>query len=224
VSDLVATLRALVRHELTALRLPELAIVTEIFPRDGDGSDGNHQANVRLQASGVELQRAAVVVGRPGLTALPNPGDLVVVTFLGGDLNAPVVLGAVYDEQGRPPVAGPREVVYQPPDAEESGVRRLHLELPSGTAVTLDDDAVQVKSGGTEVTVERDGGVTVKAQGTIRLETQGDLELEAAGALRMSAQGEVEIQGATATVEGQGSAKLKAPSVSLAGNTQFSPS
>lgn len=223
-SDVVATLRALVRHELAGLRLPELGIVTEVFPHDGDGSDGNHQANVRLQASGVELQRAAVAVGRAGMTALPNPGDLVVVSFLGGDLNAPVVLGAIYDEQGRPPVSGPREVVYQPPDAEESGVRRLHLELPSGTTVTLDDDTVKVASGGTEVTVERDGAVTVKAQGNIHLETQGDLELKAAGALRLSAQGEVGIQGATATLEGQASAKVKAPQVGLAGNTQFTPS
>ncbi len=146
--SLIATLRAIVRHELEALRLPELGVVTEVFP-GSSGGDGNHQANVRLQGSGLEVQRAAVAVGRLGLAALPRVGELVVVAFLGGDLNAAVVLGSLYDEKIQPPEAGPLEVVYQPPDEEESGLRRFHLELPGGLVLTVEDESVLVEAGDT---------------------------------------------------------------------------
>jgi phage baseplate assembly protein gpV len=224
VTDLVATLRAIVRHELAALRLPELGLVTEVFSREAEGSDNNHQVNVRLQGSGLELQRAAVAAGRLGLSALPRVGDLVVVSFLEGDLNAPVVLGSVYDEERRPPVGKPTEVVYQPPDDAEDGVRRFHLELPGGATLTCEDETLHLKLGETEVEVKKDGDVTVKAKGNVKIESQGDLELAAQGDLKLSAQGNVSVQGISSTFEGTSQAKMKAPSLSLAGQTQFSVS
>ena len=56
------------------------------------------------------------------------------------------------------------------------------------------------------------------------IKTQGDISFEASGNLDLKAQGNVTVKGSAATLEGQGSAKVKAPAVSLAGNTQFSPS
>ena len=37
-SDIIATLRAVVRDELARVRAPEIGIVTEVFPRDSDSS------------------------------------------------------------------------------------------------------------------------------------------------------------------------------------------
>jgi len=224
VSDLVATLRAIVRHELATLRMPELGLVTAAFSREAEGSDGNHQVNVRLQGSGLELQRAPVAVGRLGFSSLPRVGDLVVVSFLDGDLNAPVVLGSLYDEERRSPVGTATELVYQPPDDAEDGVRRLHLELPGGATLTCEDETFVLKAGETEVEVKKDGDVTVKAKGNVKVEAQGDLELAAGGDLTLSAQGNVTVQGLSSTFEGTSQAKMKAPSLSLAGQTQFSVS
>jgi len=222
VSDLVATLRAIVRHELAALRLPELGLVTEVFSREAEGSDNNHQVNVRLQGSGLEIQRAAVATGRLGLSALPRAGDLVVVGFLEGDLNAPIVLGSLYDEERRPPVAKGDEVVYQPPEDEADGVRRLHIELPGGATLTFEDATFALVAGETEVRIAKDGDVEVKAKGNVKVEAQGDIELAATGDLKLSAQGNVTVQGLSSTFEGTSQAKVKAPSLSLAGQTQFS--
>jgi uncharacterized protein involved in type VI secretion and phage assembly len=222
-SGLVATLRAIVRHEMAAVRPPELGIVTAVFPRDSESGDGNHQASVRLQASGLELQNAPVAVGRLGLSALPRVDDLVLVAFVGGDLNAPVVLGSLYDDQSHPPVAKANEVVYQPPDDEESGVRRLFVELPGGTKLTVDDETVWVEAGDTQLKIAKDGDVTLQAKGKVHLEAQGDLEIETGGKLALSAKGKVTIEGASVAIEGKSEAKLKGAKVALAGNTQFSP-
>lgn len=222
-SDLVETLRAIVRHELARARFPDVGEVTEVFPRDEGSGDGNHQVNVRLLESGIGIQRAAVAVSRPGLSALPAVGDLVVVTFLGGDLNAPVVLGTLYDAERHPPVSGPGELVYEPPEAEESGVRRLHAKLP-GATISVDDDAVTVETGGTSLVLERDGNVRIQAAGDLVLEAGGNLKISATGNTDIEAQGSLSAKGtAGVQVESPGQAQVKASVLGLAGITQFSP-
>ena len=86
---LMATIRAIVRDEMNRLRPPELGVVTRVYGRSDDADASNHQVNVRLRCSEVELHRVPVLVGRPGWSALPNVDDLVLVNFVGGDLNAP---------------------------------------------------------------------------------------------------------------------------------------
>jgi phage baseplate assembly protein V len=224
VSDLIEILRAVIRDEMERRRAPELGIVTEVLARESESSDNNHQVKVRLRDSGVELQWVPVAVGRLGLSVLPQVGDLVLVVFVGGDLNSPVVVGSLYDAQVQPPVAKPAEVVYQPTDAQDASLRRFHLELANGSTLTIDEDKLTVALGGTEVVINRDGDVAIKSAAKLSIQTQGDMSLEASGNLDLKAQGNVTMSGVSATVEGQGSAKLKAPAVSLAGNTQFSPS
>lgn len=222
-SALVDTIRAIVRDELRRVRAPELGVVTEVFTRDAEGNKSNHQVSLRLPESDVELKRVPVLVGRLGLSALPQVGDLMLVAFVGGDLNGPVAIGCLYDSQAHPPVAKEHEVVYQPPDPGESGVRRLHVELSNGSAVTLDDDAVEITAGGTTVSVKRDGDVVIKGAGKVRLESQGDLELDAQGAVSVSAQSTLTLKAVSISVEGQAAVKLKGAQIALAGMTQFSP-
>ena len=102
-SEMINLLRAIVRDELAQRRGPEIGIVTAVEARDADGSENNHQVNVRLRTSGVELQRVPVAVARVGLSMLPRVDDLVLVVFIKDDFNAPVVGGCVYDEKLLPP-------------------------------------------------------------------------------------------------------------------------
>ena len=121
----------------------------QVYANEGDGN--NHQVDVRLRNSGVELKRAPVTVQRYGISSLPRVDDLVVVVFLGGQLNAPMVMGCVYDENVQPPEAAPGELVYSVPD--EAGKKHFHMELPSGTAITFDDEIVTLVTGGTELEI-----------------------------------------------------------------------
>ncbi|MBX3670446.1 MAG: hypothetical protein KF778_18755 [Rhodocyclaceae bacterium] len=223
-SDMIEVLRAIVRDELSRRASPQLGAVTALFPHDSGSSDGNHQVNVKLRDSGVELQHVPVAVGRLGWSLLPRLDDQVLVVFVNGDFNAPVVVGSVYDESVQPPEAKAEEAVYMPADADDAAIRRLHVELPNGSLITLADDKLTVQLGGTEVVVNKDGDVSVKAAGKLEIKTDADVSIEASGNLDLQAQGNVSIKaGAALTAEGQASAKLKAPSISLAGNTQFSP-
>jgi len=221
-SELLGTLRAIIRDELSRMRLPELGTVTRVLPRAGDDAADNHQVNVKLRTSGVELERVSVAVARLGLSALPNEGDLVLVAFVGGDLNLPVVIGCLYDDQAHPPTAQEHELVYQPPDEADSSLRRLHIELKSGAKLTLQDELATVVLGDTSIEVNKDGDVVVKAKGKLTLQAEGDIEVSAGGDLKLSAQGKAAVEGLSASLEGQTESKVKGAQISIAGMTQFS--
>lgn len=222
-SSLIGTLRAIVRDELARLRQTELGVVTQVHAKDSDDSKNNHQVNLKLRSSGLELERVPVAVGRLGLSALPNEGDLMVVAFVNGDLNAPVALGCLYDHEHHPPQAALHEVVYQPPDDAESGVRRLHVELQSGSSVTLDDDKLEIAMGETTVVIAQDGDVTIQVKGNVQVKTDGNMEFEAGGDIKLTASGNLLLKGASAALEGQSETKVKGPQLTIAGNTNFSP-
>ena len=219
-SDLIDTMRAIIRDEMVRMRPSELGIVMDVYANDADGN--NHQVDVRLRGSGVELKRAPVTVQRYGMSALPRVGDLVLVIFLGGNLNAPMVIGCVYDENTQPPEAAPGELVYQIPD--DGGERHLHVELPSGMSYTVDDEAISVTAGGTEVLLEKDGNVQIKAAGNIELKADGDVLLEAGGNLNLKAAIDVVIEGTNIESQANASAASKAPVLKFGGMTQFDPS
>ena len=186
-SDMVDIIRAIVRDEMARRRAPELGLVTSVFARDSDSSDNNHQVNVRLRASGVELQRVPVAAARLGLSLLPKVDDLVLVVFANDDINAPVVVGSVYDETVQPPVAKPDELVYMPTDPDDSAIRRLHIELANGCALTWQDDHLTLKLGGTELTVIQDGDVQIKSAGKFEIKADGDISIEAGGNITLKA-------------------------------------
>jgi phage baseplate assembly protein gpV len=211
---MLSVVQAIVRSELAAVRGVELGVVSAVFTNSGGGGDHNLECNVRLRGSDLELQRVPVCVARPGLSAIPREGDMVAMGFAGGDLNAPVILGTLYDEQSHPPDAEPDEVVYVVPDG--GGTRRIELQLPTGDLITVTDDAVTIDYGGSLVDVNSGGDITIEAA--------GNLTLKAGQAVTIEAGTDVSATGLNVTAEGSGQATLKGGLVSIAGVTQFSSS
>jgi uncharacterized protein involved in type VI secretion and phage assembly len=212
-STFVGVMSEVARRELAAHRSLALGVVTEAFSNSGGGGDHHLDCHVRLHGSGLVLQHVPVAVARPGLSALPRIGDLVVLGFLDGDVNGPVLLGTLHAADVPSPDAEPAEVVYQVPD-EGGDVRRLEITLPNDNKLTVKDDTVTVDMGGTKLVIESGGDITLEAQGDIALKASGNLSLEAQGNVEMKASG-------NATVEAGGQATLKGSMTSIAGTTQF---
>lgn len=211
--DSLRDLRRIVREELRALRLAALAVVQEIHPHADAGDDDNYACTVRMRDTGAVLARVPVVAPRKGMAAIPDVGDLVLVQFLGGDANAPVITGTLYNDQDRPPVNAEGEAVLRlPSDAEEGeGVElRVNAAAETGAMLALgaslrvelkDDDPVvriEVGDGSAVLTIESDGTVTLKSGKALVLEG-----------------GEVTIKGTTITAEAQGEMTLKGAVIRL---------
>lgn len=212
-STFVGVMSEVARRELAAHRSLALGVVTEAFSNEGGSGEHHLDCNVRLHGSELVLQHVPVAVARPGLSALPRIGDLVVLGFLDGDVNGPILLGTIHAADVPSPDAKPDEVVYEVPDAG-GDVRRLELILPNGNKLTVKDDMVTIDMGGTTVVVESGGAITLEAGGDISITANGNLKLEA--------KADVEIKAAAnATLEAGASATLKGAMTSIAGMTQF---
>ncbi len=196
-SDLLATIQAIVRQELARQRIAELAIVQEQHPHASDGDADNYACTVALRDSGVVLRRVPLVTGRLGLATVPDVGDLVLVQFVGGDLNRPVIVGALYDDQRRPPVNQDGQAVLHLPRGagEGEGVRcavssaessTVELTIGGALALTLADDdpvvTLDVDGGAATLVIDRDGSVRLESRSSLAL-AGADIEIKASGSL-----------------------------------------
>lgn len=186
-SALIEILRALVRDELRALRLGDVAKVTSVFPH-ADGDEHNFECSVKLRESDLELRKVPMCAPHLGMASAPKVGDLVLLTYVGGDPNRPIVVGRLYSDKVNPPVHEEDEWWLKVPwDGETSFSLRK-------------DGAVVVETGKTKVSVLKDGNVEV--------EGEADLTLTLKGNATVKADGNVEITCADATVKASGNIKL----------------
>lgn len=174
-SSMVEVIRAVVRRELAAVRGPALGVVTDVHPHKAGDDDFNEEVDVRLQYEDAQLARVPVAVVRPGAAAVLEVGDLVLVQFLGGDLQQAFVTGSFHTADARPPVRTAGDHVVE-----------QRVEGKPLNRVTWD------KYG--KIRVERldDGGSVVA---TVLLDADGNLSITAAGK-------DVTITCATFTIKG----------------------
>jgi len=199
---LYETIRRIVQEELGHIRTAELAVVKEQHPHESASDNDNYACSVELRNSGLALKQVPVATGRIGAASIPAVGDLVLVQFIGGDINAPVITGRLYNDQDRPPVnADGQLVLHLPLGAGDSDAvdiqlqsgdsRTLQMKLGSGLTIQLQDDdpaiGIEVDGGKAKLTIGKDGAVTVESQGDINvkgnqitIEAQGQLNLKGA--------------------------------------------
>ncbi|HEU0222820.1 MAG TPA: phage baseplate assembly protein V [Paracoccaceae bacterium] len=204
-----ADIRRIIREELRALRLAELGVVQEIHPHADAGDDDNHACTVRLRDTGLVLARVPVATPRKGLAAIPDVGDLVLVQFVGGEANAPIIIGSLYNDADRPPPNAEGEVVLVlPVDAAEgegvqvklasAGESSATLTLGSSLKIALKDDdpvvEIDVGDGSATLKIESDGTLTITSGRAINIEG-GEISLKGT-TIKAEADGEITLKGA----------------------------
>jgi phage baseplate assembly protein gpV len=198
--SLLESIQTIVREELGRVRTAELATVQELHPHADDGDKDNYACTVALRDTGIVLSHVPVATGRIGTVSIPAVGELVLVQFLGGNINAPVITGRLYNDEDRPPVSDDgKAVVHLPLGAGDDDA--VHIELISGDARSLslklgksltlelkDDDPVvslDVADGKAKLTIGSDGATTLTSQGAMSLKGDGDIGIEAGGKLTL---------------------------------------
>lgn len=194
-SELYDTLRKLIRQELASQRVAELALVQEVFPADPD----NYACDLALRDSQLVLKQVPMLTPRKGFASIPDVGDLVLVQFIGGDLNRPVIVGCLYNDEDRPPQNAAQQAVINLPAQDDAG-SALHLELNEtgpmslklniGPALELtlqDDDPVVILDvgGSASLSIDRGGAVTLESGGELNIKGSADVQIEAGGQLNL---------------------------------------
>lgn len=211
----IEVIQKVAEDEVKKLHILEMGVVTSIFPHSKDGDKENYECNVLLKNRDLELRRVPIATQHIGLVQVPNVGDLVLLAFLGGNINAPLVIGRLYNDENRPPVNQAGEIVYESPDPEKSGLRRLYLKFPNGVALILKDDELRVEMGKSVITVKTDGAVIVESSSSVEIRASGDLSLTGQK-ISIESQQSLEMKaGTTGKLEASATLDLKGAMVNI---------
>jgi phage baseplate assembly protein gpV len=182
-SNIVEVIRNIAQMEIKKIHTTELGIVTSVFPHASDSDKDNYECNIRLKDKGVELRKVPVATQQIGFVNILHTGDLVLVSFIGGNINSPIIVGRLYNETDRPPTSEQEEIVYKPPYTKDTSLRRLNIILPEGTVnVEFHDDLISVKVGKSSITATDTGEIQIKSEGVqqkISIIADGDVSIEA---------------------------------------------
>lgn len=195
---LFESIQQLVREEVGRMRTAELATVQKQHAHSSSGDSDNYACTVVLRDSGIVLARVPVATERIGSASIPAVGELVLVQFLNGDINAPVIVGRLYNDADRPPPNDDgQSILHLPLGASDdqavhvelhSDTRKAIVKLGSALALTVQDDDPVVKvdvAGQASLKVGKDGSVTIESQTDISIKGSSNVTLEAAGKLTL---------------------------------------
>lgn len=187
-TDPVALIRAIVREELRALQLGDIAVVTSVFAHADEGDAHNYECSVKLRESDLELRKVPMCTPHVGMASPPAVGDLVLLSYVGGDINRAVVVGRLYSDEARPPVHAEGEWRVESP-----------LKGPSSLAIAK-DGAVVVTAGKTVVTVRQDGEVEIAGEKDLKIDVKGNVAIKC-GDCTVDASGKIDLgQGGTGVI------------------------
>ncbi len=178
-SDLMHILRAIVREEMKALRLGDIAVVTATMPH-ADGDAHNYECSVKLREQGLELRKVPIATPHIGMASAPREGDLVYVSYVGGDPNRPIVVGRLYSDKANPPVHAADEWRVESPLAGEASL-----------AIDKDQSLV-LTAGKNVVTIKKDGAIEVTGEADLKVEVKGDVQIKCTNA-KIDASGDIDL-------------------------------
>jgi len=216
-SRIIEIIRRVVQQELARHRSSLLGVVTEISPHESEDDENNYEVNVRLKHEELELRRAPIAVGHIGIAAPPKVGDLVLVQFINGDVNQPVITGRFYHDGERPPVHREDEILFE---QRVKGGTLNHLRFtPDGTIyiqrdVTKPEDNSEAK---TSIKIDgKTGDIEIKAgeKIVITLTNDDNIQITADGqpikvtCSKMTVDGDVDVNGALKVSNGTNSTTI----------------
>jgi len=162
-ASMVDEIRKIVQSEIKKIHTMDLGVVTSIFPHSSENDKDNYECNVKLKNKDLEPRKVPVSTQQIGLTFIPNVGDLVLVTYVNGDVNQPIVIGKLYNDEDRPPLNNDKEVIYIPPNSDNPG--KIDIKFPGGVNAKIDKNGVEVYAGKSKIILSGNGKVHIESTG-----------------------------------------------------------
>jgi phage baseplate assembly protein gpV len=190
-----------VQAQVARLHTSALALVREQHPADPD----NYACTVEIPALATVLKKVPMLTSKLGAVSMPAVGDLVLVYFVGGDVNAPVILGSLYSNEDRPPANEDGQVIlHLPLGAADSDA--AHIEVSSKDArslrISMGGTVVTIQDGDPAVSIDAGGNaaLTIDSNGAVQLKSSGNIEIKGDGNIKIEAGGQLTLKGATVNI------------------------
>ncbi len=227
-NELLEVIQQVAQKEANTQLSTELGTVKKVFPHADEGDNYNYQCSIELKnrntpdGKPLELNMVPVAVPYMGMTCIPNVGDLVLVNFIGGDINAPVITGRLYNDEDRPPVNKEKEFQLKH-TLKEGATLKIDAEgavtitsKSEENILTLNDEKVSVTND--KLTLEIDFSsekISIVSTGEIEIAAEGNLKLSGKEVSIASTAAMKVDSGASLDVSASAAMKLKGTTIDL---------
>lgn len=223
-SGIIDVMKKVAASEVKKVLITELGVVTSVFPHSSDSDKDNYEINVKLKDKDVELRKVPVLTQHIGLSNIPHVGDLVLLAFINGDINSPVILGRLYNDEDRPPVSKEEEIIYKPPYSKETSLKRFNIILPGSednVNIEIHDDSMKIKIGDSLITVKDSGMIEFKTTPSgsncivvmdnngVRIDSDADIQIHCKGNMTVECDKDLTFKAMNIKMESQQSQKIK---------------
>lgn len=187
--SIVGVMKKVAEQEVRKIYTTELGVVTAVFPHAAQDDKDNYQCSIKLKykkqpdGSDFELRKVPVATPHLGLANIPNVGDLVLVTFIGGNINAPVIIGRLHNDQDQPPINNEKEFLLQ-------------HNLKEGGSLKIDAEGVV-----TLTSKDKKSTVTVKDEQIIAANEKCSVSLEGGDMTLKNEKCAIALQGGNITID-----------------------
>jgi hypothetical protein len=228
-TNLFEAVDRIAEYKLGQLLTCDIGQVTSVFSHADDGDFDNYECNINVPGLEGELRRVPVATPHIGMVCIPNVGDLVLVAFVRGDIHQPIVIGRLYNDEDRPPVNKPDEIIQRLPlHAEDTEAIKIELrkqdgdpprevliELADQIKVRIVDSEISAQAGETKLTLSQpgssDGVITVEAgKSKLTINQDGDVSVESEGALNLKASGDLSLTASNINLKSDMATKIEA--------------
>jgi uncharacterized protein involved in type VI secretion and phage assembly len=183
-AGIIDIVRRVVGEEMAQRRGNLLGVVSAVFPKEDAKANANYEISVRLKHEDLELRKVPMAVSHVGFAAPPRAGELVLVQFINGDLNQPVITGRFYTDEALAPLFKEDEILFE--QRVGGGDTLNHLRFtPDGTILLQRDVKKPEDNSEGTTTVRIDGAsgdltitmgevvtITVKNDTSVSIETK----------------------------------------------------
>ena len=212
-TSLIETIQGIVQHQTDQMMTCEIGTVSSVFAHTGDDDKNNYECNVEIPGLGGELRKVPIATQHIGTASLPNVGDLVLVAFVRGNVNQPIVIGRLYNDEDRPPLFDVDEIIHRLPlHAEDDEAIRIELRktdddppreilinMSPKIEVQIVDTKVLTQVGDTKMTIQQegdsDGLITIESgKSKITVNQDGDILVESEDKINLKAKGDMSLE------------------------------
>ena len=197
----------------------ETAVITDVIDPEGD-------FRVKIILPGITNSKESIFAriasfdagNNRGAFFMPEIGDEVIVGFINGDFNQPIVLGSLYNNKNTPPViseeGNPQKGYISRSKIKiliDDDKKLIIIDTPAGNSITLDESGMKI-----EITDQKQNKVTMNPSG-ISVESPLQIDIKAGTALSLTAGTSIAIHAPSISVKADADVSITGSTTKLAG-------
>jgi len=213
-------IRKVAEREVDRLHLLEYGKVESVNVHGSESDKIGYTCSVLLvgrttdDGEMLKIENVPIITGFMGMIDLPNVDDLVLVGYINGDFELPVILGRLYSKEKLPPILEEgqylMEMAPERYDETSKKPRKIDIKFIDGSQTTIhfDNSLILIKSGNNELRIMGDnedgmsiqlghskGFLQVHEEGGVVIRADEDIMINTKKNLIINAKENVEIQG-----------------------------